>query len=302
MNFERLKSKLKTSASKAADAARNFKGFDDMAANDEYIHTDGLNVKRKNNASSSVELTVSTGAEGVQKVNVSLTEPDALRRPRPPQQSLKTRHSHQSDGEGQELELGSRHSEEDLHMTDDEDDPILNRMRTTGKQRRGKKKNTNRFMEDLEQRISTPRDEEEGQSDGGDPENSPLLSPEQSPPPPRGWMAVWPLRSRTSNTPDQPQHKPIAPLAKQKSKRILTNPQEEGESQEQFEVKASTGVLDAADMRELEQLRQPSALARAWNFYQDHPRECFIGFTLLLGAFAYFHSRRETVEDDVTRR
>ena len=43
MNFA---SNLIASAEKAAAAAQNFKGFDEMAEEDEYIHSDGLNVKK----------------------------------------------------------------------------------------------------------------------------------------------------------------------------------------------------------------------------------------------------------------
>jgi hypothetical protein len=46
MNFaENFTSKIKASAEKAASAAKNFKGFDEMADQDEYIHSEGLNVK-----------------------------------------------------------------------------------------------------------------------------------------------------------------------------------------------------------------------------------------------------------------
>lgn len=39
--------KLKASAAEAARAAQNFQGFDEMAANDEYIHTEGYNAPQK---------------------------------------------------------------------------------------------------------------------------------------------------------------------------------------------------------------------------------------------------------------
>lgn len=45
MNFA---SKLMAKAEEAAEAAKNFKGFDEMADEDEYIHSEGLNVKGQN--------------------------------------------------------------------------------------------------------------------------------------------------------------------------------------------------------------------------------------------------------------
>jgi len=47
MNFERFTNRVKASAAAAASAAREFKGFDDMAANDEYIHSEDLNVRNR---------------------------------------------------------------------------------------------------------------------------------------------------------------------------------------------------------------------------------------------------------------
>jgi hypothetical protein len=47
MDFGGFTNKIKASAEAAAVAARSFKGFDDMAAQDEYIHSDTLNVKRE---------------------------------------------------------------------------------------------------------------------------------------------------------------------------------------------------------------------------------------------------------------
>ena len=48
MNFEQFTSKLKASAEAAATAARNFPGLDEMAAKDDYIHSENLNVRNKN--------------------------------------------------------------------------------------------------------------------------------------------------------------------------------------------------------------------------------------------------------------
>jgi hypothetical protein len=47
MNFADITKKLQQQAEKAATAAKNFKGFDEMAENDEYIHNDSLNVKKQ---------------------------------------------------------------------------------------------------------------------------------------------------------------------------------------------------------------------------------------------------------------
>jgi len=45
MNFGRFTDRIKESAEAATAAARTFKGFDDMAAQDDYIHSENLNVK-----------------------------------------------------------------------------------------------------------------------------------------------------------------------------------------------------------------------------------------------------------------
>jgi len=48
MNFDTFREKLKASAAQAALAAKQFEGFDAMAAQDEYIHSEEFNVAPKN--------------------------------------------------------------------------------------------------------------------------------------------------------------------------------------------------------------------------------------------------------------
>lgn len=346
MNFERLKSKLKDSASKAAEAAKSFKGFDDMAANDDYIHTEGLNVKRKNRTDA-LELTANSSSatheeeEEEKALSLSLSSRSGVPYSTPPPRqstprqssvplltivktalsdhSRNPRHGHPSDEEddGEESLYNNTRTSNNNHfldmesienggeVTDDEDDPILQRMQPQGK-RKGRK-NVNRFMEDLEQRVSATLREDESNSQ---PENVPLITTsttsttkgtdEQ----PKGWLG-WPLRLRTDNT-ENVAASAVAPLAKPKRERHNYKQATSTAEPETFEVVTSTAMLDDADMQELAQLQQrqqqqqSTLIEKIWMFYQAHPRECFIGFTLLLGAMAYFHSRRETVEDDVT--
>jgi hypothetical protein len=47
MNFYDVTKRLQQQAEKAAAAARNFKGLDALAAQDDYIHSDSLNVKNR---------------------------------------------------------------------------------------------------------------------------------------------------------------------------------------------------------------------------------------------------------------
>ena len=49
MDFDKFREKVKASAAAAVEAASKIPDFDQMAANDDYIHSEGLNVKKKKN-------------------------------------------------------------------------------------------------------------------------------------------------------------------------------------------------------------------------------------------------------------
>jgi hypothetical protein len=51
MNFLTVKDRMVQATAKAASAAKNFKGLDQMAENDEYVNSEGLNVKRREHSS-----------------------------------------------------------------------------------------------------------------------------------------------------------------------------------------------------------------------------------------------------------
>jgi hypothetical protein len=354
MNFDSLTNKLKDSASKAATAARSFKGFDEMAAKDEYIHSESLNVKRKDKKSrdQSLELVSATKQHAQddntdmsfssQHSNASLrvvnshhhstspSSPPLKHRPPVPLLSVvQAALSHSShskklpsriENPSDEEEESSLYKSHFLEMEDDEGDgetddddehdPILSRIRqeTTDHSRSSndshkrrtkskQKKNANRFMDDLENRISIPESSHNSDFEEDVPLMAAATSNEQAGT--MGWMS-WAL-----------QPKQTAPQ-QQQSQAPWSRPKKRGEKQQEAEedfqvVKSSGAVLNQDEMQELAQLKQQQqqqnhrSMLGMWNFLiQEHPRESFIVFTLLLAAFAYFHSRRETVEDDVT--
>ena len=343
MNFGELTSKLRAKASSAAVAARSFQGFDTMAANDEYIHSDSLNVKRKGpvlkatasplspasqhsvpadapqefkqDTPSSSQHSVRDASFRQQSGNSLLeasSQPSDHHSPGLPllsvvqttlSQHTRSHVSASSDEEEVASLLSKSFHTGDESDNEEEDDPILNMLRdesmSSSKTSSRPKKNTNRFLEDLENRMARPQESA--------PESTQFLPPKetnQDSKPSGLWLSVLrngALQASSKSSTTTPQT--VAPWSKPRKQRKQQQPQEE--EMEPFEIVASDAMLGQDELEELAQLKQaertPGITRLLWRLVWEHPRESFILFTLLLGAFSYFYSRREVVEDDVHR-
>ena len=299
MDLSGLAKKLQQHAEKAKIAAKNF-NFDDMAAQDDYIHSDSLNVKRREHeqsqgnsgnrrfwplagdgvaahAPSHSEFDSPQQSAGFQHAN---TIPPLLSVVHDAMQS----HTHHSGSTGsckRVEELPPARIDSDSES--DDDDPI---MRQISRQRTPtqmpEKKQRNRFMDDLEEHVSK--------------ENRQLLHAvhtrveNDNVDRPGSWISG--LLGRRKPLYDAGTE--LAPLARKKKSEAR------GDIEEGVDViVASTNVLRP---EELAQLRMLKSATPGWSesctiILREHPREAFICFTLLLCIFVYLHGR--LVIDDV---
>lgn len=168
MNFSHLTKQLQLQAEKASAVARNFKGFDEMAAQDAYIHSDSLNVKNKmhdqvkqqkpilQSVSPWTELTTHTTSRRAASLQSSCDGRPAEVTPqsvsyRDNQHGGTTNNRRASYTVSQPADIEHSLSSDD---ESDEDDPILQQVMT--KQRNSAKRTTqsHRFMDELDDRIA----------------------------------------------------------------------------------------------------------------------------------------------------
>ncbi|GFH57891.1 predicted protein [Chaetoceros tenuissimus] len=185
---------MKEHVAKAADAAKNFKGLDQMAANDEYVHTEGLNVKKRPHPTERQRKTQSQESkqkngknDSDKKQNHYLLDSVAeLMAEKSSRQAMEQEKLQVQETRKQFLDKEAnrkqeqRHSLHTMNHDDDDDnsvfsnegdDPILNMMNgkdattntnttTFSSMQIGTpsktKKDPNRFMADLDARISKP--------------------------------------------------------------------------------------------------------------------------------------------------
>lgn len=190
----------------------------------------------------------------------------------------------------------------------DDDDPIMAAIRKqkgepkkqtrapAPQQKQPAKQKHHRFMEDLDSRMAMENQEEQLPLVA-----SPAPAPSQQPQQPA--VAAWfsnvaakslELVGRRPDgvRPNTETPASAAPLAR--AKRRVVPPADE---MEKVAVVSSAAVLGEDEMQELAQLRRQqqhrsfgpaSTLCHA---ARQHPREAFVGFTLLLAAFVYFRSQ-----------
>jgi hypothetical protein len=228
----------------------------------------------------------------------------------------------------------STSSSENRFSDDGEDDPILSMIRkktppsSLSSSRRGKekpkpvkkqtqmhflemedaspvhqknvKKNSNRFMEELDQRMAMP---ELDNNDNDDDDMEAGLLSSSSAKAPAEPSFLWGMLSKGVGSRQQESNaaakeRKAAPLTRQ-SWRTQIKPVEES-----FAVVGSSSVLGEDEIRALAQLKESSARQGMGTACLDkvrrHPREAFIVFTLLLGWAVYFYTKNISLENDVT--
>jgi hypothetical protein len=163
------------------------------------------------------------------------------------------------------------------------------------------KKNSNRFMEELDQRMAMPELHDNNEDD--DDMEAGLLSSSSAKAPAEPSF-LWGMLSKGVVSRQQQEsnaavkERKAAPLTRQ-SWRTQIKPVEES-----YAVVGSSSVLGEDEIRALAQLKESSARQGMGTACLDkvrrHPRESFIVFTLLLGWVVYFYTKNISLENDVT--
>lgn len=162
------------------------------------------------------------------------------------------------------------------------------------------KKNPNRFMQELDQRMAMP--EVDNDDDDDDDMEAGLLS-SSSAKAPAGPSFLWGMLSggvgsRQQESGAAATERKAAPLSRQ-ARWTEAKPAEQN-----YAVVGSSSVLGEDEIRALAKLKESSARQGLGTACLDkmrrYPRESFIVFTLLLGWAVYFFSRNVSLENDVT--
>jgi hypothetical protein len=287
---------LKASALQAAKAAQAIAtiGLDEMAAEDEYVQSEGYNGTRKLSKKQSncddLSSTRSTHSTYHQSLDHRKQELVGDR----PSSSRAGSSQPLKRPEDQTYLLSSSSDDED---EDAENDPILSILRkekSTSEHRGSKRKDAHRFMDDLESRISMPMEPDMP------PVPSYSYSSTNSPPSiAEGAIGISAWLSTAATTIGIPTQKKVltmpamalAPLSRQKPRPTT------GENQ--VELVSSTAMLGESELQQLEQLRsleRQSAQGPIRQLYDrllvQHRREMLIVLTLVLCAYVYFHAAR----------
>lgn len=205
--------------------------------------------------------------------------------------------------------------------------PLQQQQHVVNKDNIPKKKNPNRFMEDLDKRVSmaeqgvdivVEQEEEEEEENRGGKRPSRL---DATPPPWNGWvqqLATSPvgqfLANNIKTTQQQQQHQHQQQQQHQQH-RLLGPLSRKTDHHNRFEqqdvvdnyqnVVSSSAVLGDDEFAELERMRrrtnQANALSAVLNLIRQNPHHSFIVLTLVLAVMAYYYSRNRGSEDDVTR-
>jgi hypothetical protein len=325
MNFELIKSRVQASAVAAAEAARNFKSLDQMAADDEYIHSEGLKT------SSSSRGTVSGVTASMTNNRSSLLEEQQPARhssaiPNGGHDRIQERCTLSKQSSSVLLSIveelvnndtptpGSRQDDSDSEEVNDS----LEEEYSVGKQR--KKKNPTRFMEDLDERLSKAEQ-------GMPPIVTAAASPRTVLPPPSAastiiqrqqaenrwssWMKSTSIGQMVSSRVLQvssatrgEERKPIMGTGLLSRKSSQSVQEDDNGPDEEHVVLVSSSVLGDEERAELERIKLVSTtsnpLTLLLSLVKHHPHHAFIAFTLVLAFAAYFYSRHRGSEDDVT--
>lgn len=305
--------RFKSQANVLSEAAKQFQSFDDMAAQDDYIHSDSLNVK--NTSSSSTTNKQDSGRRTRDVLNslimtpqeVCFDESESIASSSNMSEPHHRRPSHDSNLTSTNSSTIIEDSLRDFH------DPILDMARSNNNKENSEsrslkkktstvapqdtaRKSANRFMDDLNDRLSKPiedRDVEMGQP-----------SSEVQPSAEDKWEWIksaaksrvqdFMVQNATSSTNEEQ-----VPFRSPLSRSFTTKPKSSAVQQEQddFHVVQSTSILHADDVAELDRIRQGDSLSFVLTVVKQNPQLAFIAFTLVLGSAIYFYSRHLTADD-----
>jgi hypothetical protein len=322
ITMESFTEQLKASALQAARVAQNLAttGFDEMAASDEYVQSEGYNHHHQpgvrkppsSTATTTTTTTTTTAATTLLSIATKSKQQDQQQQQLPPKPLITTQPSIVQDY-GDSTYLLSNSEDED----DDDDDPIRSILRSKKESghsfKEERRKETNRFIDDLECRLSMP------EQPGYPPIPHSCTSNSTSPPSiADGTIAIsaWLSTAATSigipskliattkkGTPhSNAMHtSTMAPLARHNNNNNK-RPQTVQHNMNDIMIGnvaliSSTAMLGESEKQQLEQLRlleqQSTPFGPIRLLYETivvhHHREVFIVLTLVLCALVYFH-------------
>ena len=343
MSFESFRAQVRASALKAAEAAMSVSSLDQMAAADDYIHSEGLKVstnKKKKTATASQQLNelIPVHHSTEEQVQHAQLQPFPAKPPIKSQSSLHDAYSakdkHRRPTETKKYVEEYEEEKEDESDDEDGDDMIMSmirRTKATAEPRPKKtilkqvppnpgpvqveqipsKKNPNRFMSDLDDRLSKVADARPDVT-------IPKQQTSSAPPTERNSWNLFHSAVATSSMGQYLSQKLTIPIGatdeerKPMKKRPLVSRRDHGtgkddhdDEEDLIHVVVSSSVLGADEAAELERMRlatqqSTGPCAMVWQTIRQNPHHAFIVFTLLLGSAAYFYSRHRGSEDDVS--
>jgi hypothetical protein len=291
MNFDLLKARVQKQAAVAADAARSIRNFDQMAANDDYIHHDDLRTP----------------------------EPKVKRESTPPRKSLSGSSSRQPSKSpprsastrataAQALSQATQFSslvlpEDDDDFSDNEDSRAM--QDEEEEERIKKKKNRNRFMDDLDERLSRAEENNDRTSleIEAPPPAASLQSPQWS-----GWLKS-PVMVNVLATFQPPsvrdeERKPMllaaGPLSARRAAQEADSDEEDPMEKHTVVTSSMLGALEQVELERIRMAAKADFIATAFTKLKKNKEFTFILLTLVLGSAAYFYSRHREEIDDVT--
>jgi hypothetical protein len=290
MNFERIKAQVQKQAAVAADAARSIRNFDQMAANDDYIHHDDLRTPEPKTKRESTSPPRESGSRQPSKS---------------PPRGASTRAT-----AAQALSQATQFSslvlpEDDDDFSDNEDSQAIQQQKEEATK---KKKNPNRFMDDLDERLARVEEKNDRTTSL---EIEPPTPTFQSPQQWSGWLkspvmvnVMSKFQSPSVRTDEE--RKPMlaaGPLSARRAAQEADDSDYDEEDPMENHTVVMSSMLGASEQAELERIRMASKadfLTTALTKLKKNKEFAFILLTLVLGSAAYFYSRHREEIDDVT--
>ena len=332
MNFESFRSKVRASALKAAEAALSVTTLDQMAADDDYIHSEGLNIpskssKKRHGASEKLNELIPTEtiqqsqslpgrvvvqAQPLLPIVVDLLKDKQIRNTNR-KKFVEDASDDEDDGNDPIMSMirkkpSTHESRQNMQKPLQELTPVVIAPMETED---AKRKNPNRFMSDLDERLSkveearpTPRVQQHQPPSGPSTEQTRWILFQSVASSPIGQYLSQQLGQRDRNEEEQ---KPLnGPLVSRRNDGVTKDYNDDDDDDDESEIQliVSSSVLGAEETAELERIslatqQSTDPLTMVSYMLKQNPHNVFIIVTLVLGSAAYFYSRSRGSEDDV---
>ena len=295
----------------------NLKGLDELAQEDDYVNSDGLNVQRYDSDDDEQETTslVQAPVSSMHSPLHSQEEPYCDSSIEQPSQMLSVAQGHEAlpvrKPQGVlEIEMSESSDHEDALLSSSTPNNYHNNSNSIN----GSKKH--RFMQDLDDRLAK---EEPPQLPSAIPLRNVLVSLSSSSTPssmnnnpvrklasifgfqkpPNASSNVDQSSSNSDHHDEESNGSALPPLSKERLRPKRSN---SSYPSQHIDKVSSNNMLNADDLLALQQMKQLTDAQNEFDirqFLQTHSRESFIALTLLLSVAVYFFGRRFSVEDDI---